>query len=131
MAYISERFVVLIEHNADQLARTWLRDVKEHPGTPTYHTFDERKLYERAFRVYSQLGKWISRDTTKEDIENYYVALGIRRREEGFGLSEVIQALIMTRRHAWLKVQSEGLLDTALDLHSAMELNNRVKGVSP
>jgi hypothetical protein len=52
--------------------------------------------------------------------------LGAQRREEGFSLAEVIQALIIARRHIWLKVQSEGFLDTILDLNQAMELSNRV-----
>jgi hypothetical protein len=103
-----------------------LRDLRQHKETPTYHTYDERELYKRAFNVYSNLGKWISRETTKEDIARHYKALGAQRKEEGFSLSEVIQALIIARRHIWLKVQSEGFLDTILDLYQAMELNNRV-----
>ena len=62
----------------------------------------------------------------KEDIAEYYTALGKQRSKEGFALSEVIQALIITRRNIWLKVLSEGLLDTVLDHHQALELNNRV-----
>jgi hypothetical protein len=34
--------------------------------------------------------------------------------------------MIITRRHIWLKVMSEGFLDTALDMYKALELNNRV-----
>jgi len=126
MKFISDELVKLIERNADQLTNSWLRDVQKHASTPTYHTYDNKKLYQRAFEVYSQLGKWISRETTKKDIAEHYTALGSQRRKEGFALSEVIQALIITRRHVWLKVLSEGLLDTALDLYKALELNNRV-----
>ncbi len=35
-------------------------------------------------------------------------------------------SLSLLRRRLWQKVQSEGLLDTALDLFQAMELHNRV-----
>jgi hypothetical protein len=52
--------------------------------------------------------------------------MGGQRRKEGFALSEVISALIVTRRHIWLKVLSDGVLDTALHLNQALELNNRV-----
>ena len=126
MEFISDKLIKLIERDADQLTNNWLSNVQNHPTTPTYHTYDQNKLYQRAFRVYSQLGKWISRETSKEDIEKYYTALGKQRCKEGFALSEVIQALIITRRHVWLKVLSEGLLDTVLDHHQALELNNRV-----
>lgn len=116
----------LIERNADKLSENLIRDLRQHATTPTYHTYDEKELYERAFNVYSNLGKWISRETTKEDIARHYMALGAQRKKEGFALSEVIQALIIARRHIWLKVQSEGFLDTILDLNQAIELSNRV-----
>jgi hypothetical protein len=126
ISYISNRFVTLIERNADKLSENLIRNLRQHTATPTYHTYDEKELYERAFNVYSNLGKWISRETTKKDIARHYLALGAQRRKEGFALSEVIQALIITRRHIWLKVRSEGFLDSILDLNQAMELNNRV-----
>jgi len=126
MTFMSDQLVELIEKNADKLTMSWLRDVQKHPATPTYHACDKDKLYQRAFRVYSQLGKWLSRETTKEDIETFYTALGRRRRMEGFSLSEVIQALIITRRHVWLRIEEEGLLETSLDLHKGLELTNRV-----
>ena len=126
MEFISEKLIKLIERDADQLTKNWLNNVQNHPTTPTYHTYDKKKLYQRAFRVYSHLGKWISKETSKEDIAKDYTALGQQRRQEGFALSEVIQALIITRRHVWLKVLSDGFLDTVLDHHQALELNNRV-----
>ncbi len=124
--YECQRLIELIEQNADELTRNFMRDVRIHSSTPTYHTWDENELYTRAFNVYSQLGKWISRETSKEEIARHYQELGAQRKKEGFALSEVVLAIIMTRRHLWLKVLGEGLLDTALDLNQAMELNNRV-----
>lgn len=123
---ISQRLVDLIERNADELTENYMRDIGKHPGTPTYASFDQKKIHDRAYLVYSQLGKWISRETTKDDIRKYYTELGEERRKEGFAISEVIQALIILRRHVWLKVLSEGFLDTALDLQQALDLNNRV-----
>ena len=124
--FISEKLVKMIEHDADKLTIRWLEDVRKRPETPTYHTFDPDELYRRAHLVYSQLGRWISYETSKEDIAAHYTALGGQRRREKFALSEVIEALILTRRYIWLKILSDGFLDTALDLHKAMELNNRV-----
>jgi hypothetical protein len=121
-----QRLVKLIESHADELSRNLLQDLRKRDSTSTFHTYDEKEIYERAFNVYSHLGKWISRETTKDKIAKHYTALGAKRRKEGFALSEIIQALIMTRRHLWLKVLAEGFLDTALDLNQALDLNNRV-----
>lgn len=122
----TKRLVDLIERNADGLSKAWLKDVQGREDMPTYQFDDPDRLYERVYRVYSQLGKWISSPTTKQDIRAYYTVLGAERYREGFQVSEIVQALTLTRRHLWLKVLFEGLLDTALDLHGAMELNNSV-----
>ena len=123
---VSQKLVELIENSAGELTANWLNDVKKNTKTPMYQNFNEKDLYQRAFRVYSQLGKWLSRDTSKEEIKNYWTSLGRERRKECFVLSEVIQAVALVRRHLWNKVQSEGLLDSAYDLFQAMELYNQV-----
>ena len=124
--FISRKLVEMIERDAGMLAKKWLEDVRRRPETPTYHTFDPDALYRRAHLVYSQLGKWVSYETSKEEIATHYTALGAERRKEGFALSEVIQALILTRRYVWLKVLSDGFLETALELHQGLDLVNRV-----
>lgn len=123
---ISQKLVNLIERHAEELTNNWLRDVKQQILLPTYRRLDEKELYNRAYRVYSQLGKWISMEATKEELKSYWQALGKERRQEGFALSEVIFSLCLIRRHLWQKIQAEGLLDTALDLYQALELYNRV-----
>lgn len=123
---VSQKLVDLIERNADDLTNSWLADIRKDPNTLTYRRFDPTAVYERAFRVFSQLGKWISHETSKEEVARDYRALGEQRRKEGFALSEVIQALILIRRNLWRKVMEEGLLDTPYDLYQAIELNNRV-----
>jgi len=123
---VSENLVSLIESAADELTRRYLEDVKKNANLPTYRNFDPDELYRRAHRVYSQLGNWLSQETSKDEIKSYWTALGNRRREEGIPLPEIILTLSLLRRHLWLKVQSDGLLDSALDLYQALELNNRV-----
>ncbi len=123
---VSQKLVSLIEQNAHELTMSYLRDIRQETSMPTYRSYDETELYKRAHRVYSQLGRWISQEATKEETQEYWTDLGSQRRQEGFALSEIIQSLHLIRRHLWLKVQAEGLLDTALDLYQAIELNNRV-----
>lgn len=123
---VSQKLVNLIEQNAHELTMSYLRDIKQETRMPTYRSYDEAELYKRAHRVYSQLGRWISQDATPEETREYWTELGRQRRQEGFALSEIIRSLHLIRRHLWLKVQAEGLLDTALDLYQAMELHNRV-----
>jgi len=122
----SNKFVKLIENNADDLTKKWMRLVKSHPGTTKYRSYDEKHLYAMAFNVYSRLGQWLSRETTKKEIAKHFTALGAKRREEGFRISEVIQALTITRRVLWFKVLEDGFIDSALDLRAALDLDNSV-----
>ena len=122
---ICKQLVDLIERNAARLTEAWLADVKRRSETPTYHAYPDDQLYERVHEVYRNLGKWVCRETTAADVGRVYAALGRRRHAEGFALSEVLEALILTRRHLWLLVLSEGFLDTALVLQQALDLNAR------
>jgi hypothetical protein len=123
---VSRKLVDLIERSAHDLTMRCLDDMQNHPCCPTYRTYNRDELYKRIYEVYRRLGKWISRRTTKDEIAAHYTALGRQRRGEGFALSEVIMALILIRRRMWLKVLSEGFIDSALDLNLALELSNRV-----
>ena len=124
---VTKRLIEMIEHHADDLTKNWLREVKKDPSTPTYAKYhDENELTQRLFHVFNQLGKWIAKDASKDEIQKYWTDLGRQRRKEGFPLSEIVQSLFLIRRHLWQKVESEGLLDTAYDLYQAMELNHQV-----
>ena len=122
--FLTKNFVSLIERNAEPLAKRWLEIVRADPSTPTYHHWNEQQLYSRVFKVYRHLGQSLSE--RKKDMSSEYIELGRHRYEEGFGLAEVIEALIISRRVLWMKIQDDGLLDTALDLNLALALNNKV-----
>jgi len=122
----SKRLVRMIQENADELAKRWLADIKANARTPTYHTFVEKQLYTRVVEVYQTLEKWIADDASKEAVAEQYIAHGAERRGEGFRLSEVVQALILMRRHLWQKVLTDGLLDNVLDYYHATELYRKV-----
>ncbi|HEY5501987.1 MAG TPA: hypothetical protein VIJ97_01620, partial [Candidatus Anoxymicrobiaceae bacterium] len=46
--------------------------------------------------------------------------------EAGYGVEEVVMALMLLKRHVWLYIVQEGFLKTNLELYQALELNNRV-----
>jgi hypothetical protein len=120
------RLVALIEKNADELTKKWMDIVRTHADMPTYRSYDEDRLYERAFSVYSQLGKWLSEKTTKDEIKDIYFTLGKERREEGFRLSELLLALVITRRVIWLKIPKADLLADVPSLHEGLLLSNKI-----
>ena len=124
MIALTKKLVVLLSDNVDTLTKRSMEDIKKHGGTKTYRTLTDAQIYSRVAQVYDQVDKWMLGEIRKEDIKQTFMAVGKRRREEGFRVSEVIQALIIIRRHIWIFVDSENFFDTALDLHSAIDLIN-------
>jgi len=123
-----QKLVRLIESSAHELTQSYLQDIKKKTSMPTYQNWNEAEVCQRAYIVYSQLGKWISRDTSREEMQAFWTDLGRQRHREGFALSEIIQAIHLVRKQLWRKIQSEGLLDNALDLLMAFDLYNHVIG---
>ena len=124
---VSKRIMNLIEKHADELTAGWLAEIRKDIATPIYSRFEnEKELYQRAHRVFGQLGRWINLEATKEDLERYWTDLGRERRREQIPLSEVVHSLGLIRKHFWTKVESEGLFDTSSDMYQAMDLQNRV-----
>lgn len=123
---ISQKFVELIEKNAETISRQWVKDVTQNINTPFYHTLDRDKLYERGIIMYKNLGHWLSLSSPKEKISSFYRDWGRQRFKEGIPLPQLIYAFILFRRHLWLFILHSDFLDTAYELRGALELNNRV-----
>jgi len=122
----SNRLIKMIETQADEMAEELVQTLCRHPHTPSFHTYPPKELYERAYRLYHNLGAWISQKSEREDLARYYQAMGAQRHEEGFPLSEVLHSLILMRRVLWQKIIDQGLLDTVDDFIHAFELNHQV-----
>ncbi len=123
---ISQRLVDMIETHADELTRSWLKEVRRSEATPGYHSLPEATLYQRAYDVYANLGRWVGSEGRHEEVERVYTALGRERFREGLPLSEVIEALNLTKYQLWAYIRDYGLLDSALQLYQALELYNSV-----
>ena len=118
------RLITLIEEHADQLAASVARRLREDPRTSEYRRFPDRELLQRARGVYANLGRWLE-EAPEREIEDEYVALGRARREEGVPLSQVVMALLLTRRGLWQYVEDQGA-DSALELRQQLDLELRV-----
>lgn len=123
---ISQSMMELVEKNADELARQWLKDVRVNVNTPFYHAFNEDYLFERGRNMYKNLGRWLDVATPKQETARFYRKYGQERFREGFPLPELVYSFILFRRHLWLFILHVGFLDSAYELLRALELNNRI-----
>ena len=114
------RLVSLIEDHADELTARLVRRLREDPRTSEYRRLDEAELAGRVHDVFAHLGRWLER-ASEGRVEEEYFRLGNTRREEGIALSQVVSALLLTRRNLWEFVDSLGG-DTILELRQQLDL---------
>lgn len=123
---VASKLVKIIEKNSDVIADRWVEDVTSLPYTRSYWNVPYELLQERAENVVSRIGYFLGRRLPKERLASFYKKLGQARRDEGYGVEEVVMALMLLKRHIWLFVLQEGFLTANLELYQALELNNRV-----
>jgi hypothetical protein len=119
---LSDRLVQIIQDHAGELTQGVLNDLAKNPRTAAYHMLPRTELHNRVYDVYRNLGQWIT-EKAEGPVSSTYMALGRTRRAEGIPLQQVVQALIVTKRHIVSYVRSSLPVDTAVELHQEEELN--------
>ena len=119
---LSDRLVQIIQDHARELTQGVLNDLAKNPRTVAYHMLPRTELHNRVYDVYRNLGQWIT-EKAEGPVSSTYMALGRTRRAEGIPLQQVVQALIVTKRHIVSYVRSSLPVDTAVELHQEEELN--------
>jgi len=123
---ISQRLIELIQRHADELTKRLMKDLLSREETKHYRDLPEDRLYERVHDVYSRLDSWLGGDKAKTNIRKYYTELGAQRCREGIPLHEVMMAFMLIKRHIWLYVVENQIIDSVYELQRVLELNNRV-----
>ncbi len=123
---IASNLIRIIEKNSSVIADRWVDDVTTLPYTRSYWNVPLEELHERADSVCSRIGYFLGRRLPREKLAAFYMRMGESRRADGYGVEEVVMALMLLKRHIWLFVLQEGFLTTSLELYQALELNNRV-----
>ncbi len=119
---LSERLIQIVQEHAEELTGDVLKDLAKNPRTAAYHMLPRTELHNRVYDVYRNLGQWIT-EKAEGPVSSTYMALGRTRRAEGIPLQQVVQALIVTKRHIVSYVRSSLPVDTAVELHQEEELN--------
>ena len=119
---LASRLVNMIEEHAEQLTRRVVHELRTDPRTTTYHQINPHEDYTRVFAVVHNLGMWldIKSDTATEEA---YRSLGRKRFREGIPLAEVVCALTLTKQALRSFMQTQGWMDSALDIWQQVELH--------
>lgn len=124
--FLSDKLIRIIEQNTDVISLRWLEDVRTNKSTPNYARFSPEASVTRNRIVIEQFGKWLGGNYSGEDIRNFYRQLGADRKREGFGISEVISALSLTRKHIWEFALSQHMWTKTIDIFMTLEIERRM-----
>lgn len=117
----SYRLVRLIESHADQLAESLEKRAEASMQVPHFRTIPAHELRERVYEIYCHLGEWLL-GKNEGDVEQRYRAIGTRRCAQNVPLSEVIQAIVLTKENLWDFLKSEAVMDRAVEILGELEL---------
>jgi hypothetical protein len=115
------RLVKLIEKHSEQLSCELSEKVWNSPRCGDLHKVPPNELEARTREIYHNLSDWLL-NKTEAELEQRYTELGARRAQQGVAYSHFLWAITATREHLRIFVQSEGLSDSAMELHGELEL---------
>jgi hypothetical protein len=117
----SYRLVRLIETHADALAAGLEERVQTSPQVTHFRNVPAHELRERVYEIYRHLGEWLL-GKNELDIEHRYLEIGARRARQGVPLSELVQAIVLTKENLWDFLKSEAVMDRAVEIMGELEL---------
>ena len=133
---LGARLLTLIQSHAGPLTLETLQDITTNDRTPSFRRLRRPELEMRVALLFNNLAKWIG-DPDEDAVRREYEEMGRTRFREGVPLSELIFAIMLTKRHLRRYIREHGLVDFAgdrvapdellpLELHSIQELNYQI-----
>ena len=117
----SYRLVRLIESHADALAGGLEEKGQASCQVAHLRNIPAHELREGVYEIYRHRGEWLL-GRNELDIEHRYREIGARRARQHVPLSEVVQALVLTKENLWEFLKSEAVMDRAVEIMGELEL---------
>ena len=117
----SYRLVRLIETHAEALAAGLEARVQASPQVTHFRDLSAQELRERVYEIYRHLGEWLL-GKNELDIEQRYREIGARRARQKVPVSEVIQAIVLTKENLWEFLKSEAVMERTVEIMGELEL---------
>lgn len=122
---LSARLVHIIESHAEELTQRFVEQLKTHARTPSYQRLPQHDVHETAYKVYKHLGAWLE-GRAKDHMPRHYEEIGRRRFEAGIPISEVMYAIVLSKKTLLTYVRNNAWGGTPMEIFGEEELVNRV-----
>jgi len=123
---LSDALVLLIRDHADEIAASWLAEVRSNPTTTGYRALDPQSLAARARQALLQFGRWLTSEEVAQEARDFYRALGAERAAQGIAAHDVLSSLTLLKKHVYAFARKQGIWERAIDVYRVLELDRRL-----
>lgn len=119
---LAYRLVRLIETHSEQLAASGLEAMMASEKAPDYKSKVPPEEFKATVgEMYRQLGDWLL-GKTEADIEQRYLEIARRRREQGISLPQLIWAIVLTKDNLLEFLKKDVTPEHPLEVFSEVEV---------
>ncbi len=120
------RLVQLIESHAEKLSEGAMQKIREsNRCSDLLRKVPEDELKRRSYEVFRNLNSWVV-DSTEAEIEERYIALGMRRSRQGVPFSSLFWALTIIKEYLWEHMAAEAFVEQPVDLLGELDLMRHI-----
>ncbi len=116
----------VLTQKSDGIARVWIRRVRKAVNLKKYNEMTDEDLVAMNSKLYRTLALWFEKEIDKDRIGAFFVELGKTRRAQGFPVSEVSWALLLSQRSVIEYIMNESVLDSSMALYTVIDLTTQV-----
>jgi len=118
---LAYRLLRLVETHSDALAAGLLERTRNSPLLPDYTKVPPEELRQRVHEIYRHLADWLL-GKSELDVEKRYLAIGARRARQCVPLSQLIWAIVLTKKNLWDFLKQEAVLDRPAEICGELEV---------
>jgi hypothetical protein len=118
---LAYRLLRLVENHSEALAAGLLEKTQNSPLLPGYRNVPPGELEQRVYEIYRHLADWLL-GKTELAVETRYTEIGAKRARQDVPLSQLIWAIILTKKNLWDFLKREAVLDRPAEISGELEV---------
>ncbi|MGI6395599.1 MAG: hypothetical protein ACOX2F_12885 [bacterium] len=115
-----------IEDNVDTIIKRWLNIVLQDKATLSFSNHHLEELEQHGRRIIGHLRKWISYETTPEEIGTLFADRGTKLFKMGIPLCEALRAVMLLRTTTIKYVREQLVFDNSFELQILYDLVSKM-----
>ena len=118
---LAYRLVRLIETHSEPLAQGLLQKLQSCERLRDFSRIPQEEFRQRVYEIYQNLGEWLL-GKSEQDVERRYTEIGRRRLAQGVPLSQLIEAILLTKEHLFEFLKHDAVIEKPAEVFGELEL---------